>query len=257
MVRYTRAVAKISGRAFAGPEEWGTDPDSLAHLAEEILAVHRSGTQIAAVIGGGNYARGRSAHVWGIDRAEADDLGMLGTVMNALLLRGALRAHGGPDVRVMTAIPMHPVAEPYVRQRADRHLRYERIVLLGGGIGLPYASTDHAAVQRALELGAEVLLVAKHGVDGVFDADPRTHPDAKRYSRLPYDQAINLRLAVMDATALVLAEEYGLPMHVFNATADGAMRAICQGADIGTRLTGDGPRRPEHRSGTQQDAQPH
>jgi uridylate kinase len=241
--RYARVVVKVSGEALAGGAGWGTDPASLGQVADEILGVHQLGVQVAAVVGGGNHFRGRMAEGWGIGRAEADNIGMLGTVMNALMLRGVLTARCESDVRVMTAIPMQSVAEPYIRLRADRHLRRGLIVLLAGGIGQPYVTTDYPAVQRALELDADALLVAKRGVDGVYDRDPNVHPEAKRFARLTYDEALAAGVRVMDTNAFVLANEHGLRMHVFDVAAPGAMRAICQGEDVGTHITrGPSPR---------------
>ncbi|MEV0826535.1 UMP kinase [Nonomuraea rubra] len=239
MRRYSRVVVKLSGEALSGETGWGTDPASLAQLADEILSVHDLGVQIAVVIGGGNYFRGRMAEGWGIGRAEADNIGMLGTVMNALMMRGMLTARSDTDVRVMTAVPMQSVAEPYIRLRADRHLRRDLIVLLAGGIGQPYVTTDYPAVQRALELDADALLVAKRGVDGVYDSDPNRNPDAKRYTNLTYREALTAGVRVMDESAFVLANEQGLRMHVFDVAARGVMRAICEGEDIGTRITAD------------------
>src|SRR5919109_520826 len=186
--RYGRVVLKLSGEALAGPAGSGVDPASLAHVAREVLSVHGLGVQIAVVVGGGNYFRGRMAEGWGISRAEADNLGMLGTVMNALMLRGALTARTETDVRVMTAVPIHSVAEPFIRLRAVHHLERGLIVLLAGGIGQPYVTTDYPAVQRALELDADALLVAKRGVDGVYDTDPHLNPEAGRYPQLAYHQ---------------------------------------------------------------------
>ncbi|GAA2215275.1 UMP kinase [Nonomuraea monospora] len=239
MRRYSRVVVKLSGEALSGESGWGTDPASLAQLADEILSVHDLGVQIAVVIGGGNYFRGRMADGWGIGRAEADNIGMLGTVMNALMLRGVLTARSDTDVRVMTAMPMQSVAEPFIRLRADRHLRRDLIVLLAGGIGQPYVTTDYPAVQRALELDADALLVAKRGVDGVYDSDPNLNPDAKRFTNLTYREALEAKVRVMDESAFVLANEQGLRMHVFDVAARGVMRAICEGEDIGTRITTD------------------
>jgi uridylate kinase len=234
--RYARIVVKVSGEALAGEGSWGVDPKGLAHLAREILSVRELGIEVAVVIGGGNYFRGRMAQGWGIGRAEADNIGMLGTVMNALMLRGALTGSSSFDVRVMTAMPMNSVAEPFIRLRAIRHLDHGALVLLAGGIGQPYVTTDYPAVQRALELDADALLVAKRGVDGVYDADPRTHPDARRYTELTYAEALARDIRVMDASAFVLAGEQNLLMHLFDAAASGAMRAICEGRDIGTRI---------------------
>jgi uridylate kinase len=205
-----------------------------------VLSVHELGVQVAVVVGGGNYFRGRMADGWGISRAEADNIGMLGTVMNALMLRGALTARTEADVRVMTAVPIHSVAEPFIRLRAVHHLERGMIVVLAGGIGQPYVTTDYPAVQRALELDADALLVAKHGVDGVYDADPKYHPDAKRYTSLTYDEAIAAGVRIMDTSAFVLANEQSLTMHVFDVGAVGVMRGICQGLELGTRITAKG-----------------
>jgi uridylate kinase len=235
--RYHRVVVKLSGGALAGPADSGVDPDSLAHVADEVLAVHELGVQVAVVVGGGNYFRGRMAEEWGISRPEADNIGMLGTVMNALMLRGALTARTDTDVRVMTAIPMNSVAETFIRLRAIRHLDRGLIVLLAGGIGQPYVTTDYTAVQRALELNADALLVAKRGVDGVYDSDPHLNPDAVRYSELTYDEALAFKVRVLDTSALVLAREHGLTMHVFDVAAVGAMSQICLGAELGTRIS--------------------
>jgi uridylate kinase len=230
-------VLKLSGEALAGPAGTGADPASLAHVAREILSVHDLGVQIAVVVGGGNYFRGRMAEGWGISRAEADNIGMLGTVMNALMLRGVLTASGGGDVRVLSAMPMESVAEPFIRLRAARHLDRGLIVLLAGGIGQPYVTTDYPAVQRALELDADALLVAKHGVDGVYDSDPRVNPAATRYTQLTYDEALAARVRVMDTSAFVLASEQALTMHIFDVAAVGVMRCICEGDDLGTRIS--------------------
>ena len=199
--------------------------------------MHELGVQVAVVVGGGNYFRGRMADGWGISRAEADNIGMLGTVMNALMLRGALTARTDADVRVMTAVPIHSVAEPFIRLRAVHHLERGMIVVLAGGIGQPYVTTDYPAVQRALELDADALLVAKHGVDGVYDADPKHHPDAKRYTSLTYDEAIAAGVRIMDTSAFVLANEQSLTMHVFDVGAVGVMRGICQGLELGTKIS--------------------
>ena len=237
MPRYRRVVVKLSGEALAGTAGWGVDPASLAQVANEVLAVHDLGVQVAVVVGGGNYFRGRMADGWGISRAEADNIGMLGTVMNALMLRGVLTARTTADVRVMTAVPMQSVAEPFIRLRAVRHLEHGLIVLLAGGIGQPYVTTDYPAVQRALELEADALLVAKRGVDGVYDSDPHVNPAAVRYSALTYDEALEAKVRVMDTSAFVLANEQALTMHVFDVAAIGVMRQICEGAELGTRIS--------------------
>ena len=236
--RYRRVVVKLSGEALAGDAGTGADPASLARVADEVLSVHNLGVQVAVVVGGGNYFRGRMADGWGISRAEADNIGMLGTVMNALMLRGALTARTDVDVRVMTAVPIHSVAEPFIRLRAVHHLERGFIVVLAGGIGQPYVTTDYPAVQRALELDADALLVAKHGVDGVYDSDPKHNPDAAKFTTLTYEEALAADIRIMDTSAFVLANEQSLTMHVFDVAAYGAMRAICQGDDgIGTKIT--------------------
>jgi uridylate kinase len=235
--RYRRVVVKLSGEALAGSMGSGVDPASLAQVAAEVLSLHELGVQAAVVLGGGNYFRGRMAEGWGISRAEADNIGMLGTVMNALMMRGVLTGRTDTDVRVTTAVPMHSVAEPFIRLRAIRHLERGVIVLLAGGIGQPYVTTDYPAVQRALELEADALLVAKRGVDGVYDSDPRQNTAAVRYSELTYDEALAAGVRVMDTSALVLANEQALTMHVFNVAALGTMRRICDGEDVGTRIT--------------------
>jgi uridylate kinase len=238
--RYSRVVVKLSGEALAGPDGWGVDPASLAQLADELLSVHSLGIELAVVIGGGNYFRGRMAEGWGISRAEADNIGILGTVMNALMLRGVLTGRTEADVRVMTAVPMQSVAEPYIRLRADRHLGHGLIVLLAGGIGQPYVTTDYPSVQRALELDADALLVAKRGVDGVYDADPNVEAGARRFTSLTYREALARGVRVMDASAFVLADEQKLRMHVFDVARPGAMTAICRGEDVGTTVSSDG-----------------
>ena len=240
MPRYRRVVVKLSGEALAGASGSGADPASLARVADEVLSLHQIGVQVAVVVGGGNYFRGRMAEGWGISRAEADNIGMLATVMNGLMLRGALTARTEADIRVMTAMPITSVAEPFIRLRAANHLERGKIVVLAGGIGQPYVTTDYPAVQRALELDADALLVAKHGVDGVYDCDPKTNPDAVRYSTLTYDEAIAADIRVMDTSAFVLANEQGLTMHVFDVAAVGVMRGICQGEELGTRITAKG-----------------
>jgi uridylate kinase len=177
------------------------------------------------------------AEGWGISRAEADNIGMLGTVMNALMLRGALTARTEADIRVMTAVPIHSVAEPFIRLKAVHHLERGFIVVLAGGIGQPYVTTDYPAVQRALELEADALLVAKHGVDGVYDSDPKLNPEAVRFTTLTYEEAIASDIRIMDTSAFVLANEQSLTMHVFDVGAVGVMKSICEGAELGTRIT--------------------
>ncbi len=233
-LRYSRVLLKLSGEALASDSGESVDPVRLQALAREVLSVHDLGVQVAVVVGGGNYFRGKMAEQWGISRAEADNIGMLGTVMNALMLRGALTGLGGADVRVMTAMPIQSVAEPFIRLRAIRHLDKGAIVILAGGIGQPYVTTDYPSVQRALEVDADALLVAKRGIDGIYSSDPNIDADAVRHDRLTYREAIDRGVKVMDASAFVLADEQGLTMHVFDVAAAGAMSRICRGEDLGT-----------------------
>lgn len=233
-LRYHRVLLKLSGEALSSDGGESVDPTRLQNLAREVSSVHELGVQVAVVVGGGNYFRGRMADQWGISRAEADNIGMLGTVMNALMLRGALTGLNGADVRVMTAMPIQSVAEPFIRLRAIRHLDKGAIVILAGGIGQPYVTTDYPSVQRALEVEVDALLVAKRGIDGIYSSDPNIDADAVRYDTLTYREAIDRGVKVMDASAFVLADEQGLTMHVFDVAAAGAMSRICQGEDLGT-----------------------
>lgn len=236
---YHRVLIKLSGQAMAGDEKFGLDSSALEHIASEILAVRDAGVQVAIMVGGGNIFRGNLAQRWGIDRVEADNIGMVATVINALMLRGALKARSDHEVRVMTALPMEAIAEPYIRLRAQQHLKRGYIVVLGCGIGQPLVTTDYPAVQRAIELDADAILVGKHGVDGVYDADPNTNPSARRFSSIGYDAAIDGGLGVMDLSAFILARDAGMPLHVFDVDGVGAMRRICQGTDVGTKIAPD------------------
>ncbi|GAA0956461.1 UMP kinase [Kribbella koreensis] len=233
---YRRLVIKLSGQAIAGSAEFGFNSDSLTHLAREVIAVHETGVQVAVVVGGGNVFRGNRAEDWGIDRVEADNIGMLGTVINAVLLRGRLSALGAKNVRLMTAIPINNLAEPYIRLRALRHLEKGGIVLLACGNGQPFHTTDYPSVQRAIELSADALLVAKNGTDGVYDADPNQVATARRFDRLSYQEVIDKGLGVMDQSAFILARDHALPLHVFDIDHDGAAAAISSGAHIGTLI---------------------
>lgn len=233
-MRYKRVLVKLSGGAMAGGESVGFDPGRLEHIADEVIAVTRLGIEVCVVIGGGNIFRGNMAEAWGIDRAEADNIGTMATVINSLMLRGVLKAKTDKEIRVMSALTVNAVAEPYIRLRAIHHLEKGYIVIFAGGNGQPYVTTDYPSVQRALEVGAQAILVAKQGVDGVYDSDPKRNPGARLYARLPYEEVIRSDLKVMDSSAFLLARDYGLPLHVFNFDRIGAMRRICEGADEGT-----------------------
>jgi uridylate kinase len=239
-MRYRRVMLKLSGGAVAGENAWGFSPDALNHIADEVLALREAGVQVGVVVGGGNIFKGELGERWGIERAEADNIGMMATVINALMLRGVLHARGDAEVRVMTAIPINTVAEPFIRLRALSHLEKGVIVLLAAGTGNPYVTTDYPAVQRALELRAEALLAAKNGTDGVYTADPRMDPAARRYARVNYDTAVRENLRALDQSAVLLARDHGLPIHVFDFDAPGALRRICEGEDVGTLIGSDG-----------------
>ena len=235
--RYNRVVLKLSGEVFGGGQV-GVDPDVVADLARQIAEVVRSGVQVAIVVGGGNFFRGAELSQRGMDRARADYMGMLGTVMNCLALQDFLEKQG-VDTRVQTAITMGQVAEPYIPRRAMRHLEKGRVVIFGAGAGMPYFSTDTVAAQRALEIGAEVLLMGKKGVDGVYDADPKSHPEAVRFDRLTYDEFLSRGLKVADSTAISLCRDNSLPIVVFNLTGEGNISRAVRGDKIGTVIGPD------------------
>lgn len=232
---YKRVLLKLSGEALMGDTGYGIDPKVAQSLAVKIKAVVEMGVQIAIVVGGGNIFRGFAASAQGMDRSSADYMGMLATVLNGLALQDALE---GNEVmtRVMTAIEMHQVAEPYIRRRAIRHLEKGRVVILAGGTGLPYFTTDTAAAQRAVEVGAEVILMEKNEVDGVYDSDPRKNPEARKFDELSYLEALNRGLRVMDSTALALCMETKMPIVVLNLKEDNLQRVVC-GERIGTYVS--------------------
>ncbi len=229
---YTRVLLKLSGEAFGGGR-LGVDPDIVSAIAAQIAEVVRKGTQVAIVVGGGNFFRGVELQQGGMERARADYMGMLGTVMNCLALQDFCEK-AGVETRVQTAITMGQVAEPYIPRRAERHMEKGRVVIFGAGSGMPFFSTDTVAAQRALEVGCEVILMAKQGVDGVYDDDPRTNPNAKRYTDLTYDEYLAKDLKVADATAISLCRDNNLPMLVFNLDEPGNIARAVAGEPIGT-----------------------
>ena len=231
---FTRVLLKLSGEAFAGGGGLGVDPDVIRSIAKQIAGVVETGAEVAVVIGGGNYFRGAELSEYGMERARADYMGMLGTVMNCLALQDFCEKQG-IETRVQTAISMGQVAEPYVPRRAVRHLEKGRVVIFGAGLGAPYFSTDTTAAQRALEVGAQIVLMAK-GVDGVYDSDPRQNPDAKRYVRLSYDDVLRDDLKVADATAISLCRDNRLPLVVFNLLEQGNIARAVRGEKIGTLI---------------------
>ena len=229
---WNRVLLKLSGEAFAGGGPLGVDPDVVLTVASQIADVVRSGVQVAVVIGGGNYFRGAELSDRGMDRSRADYMGMLGTVMNCLALQDFLEKQG-VETRVQTAITMGQVAEPYIPRRAIRHLEKGRVVIFGAGLGAPFFSTDTTAAQRALEIGAQVVLMAK-GVDGVYDSDPRTNPEAVRFDQLTYAEVLRRGLKVADATAISLCQDNELPIVVFNLLVEGNIARAVRGERIGT-----------------------
>lgn len=230
---HRRVLLKLSGEALSGPRGFGVDTETIATISEEIRGVTSRGTALIVVVGGGNFWRGATAAATGMDRATADSIGMLATVMNALVLQESLERLG-LETRCMTAVPIDAVAEPYIRRRALHHLELGRIVLCAAGTGNPFMTTDTAAALRAIELGAEVLLMAKNRVDGVYDADPLKVPTAQRFERLTYLDALNKRLEVMDSTALSLCMEHHLPIMVFDFQERGNLQRAIAGEPIGT-----------------------
>ena len=230
---YKRVLLKLSGEVFGGEKGIGVDPDIVHDVANQIADVVRAGTQVSIVVGGGNYFRGVELQQRGMDRARADYIGMLGTVMNCLALQDFLEKEG-IETRVQTAITMGQVAEPYVPRRAIRHLEKGRVVIFGAGAGMPFFTTDTVAAQRALEIGVEALLLAKSGVDGVYDADPRKDKNAKKYDFVSYDEVLSQSLAVADAAAFSLCRENKLPIVVFDLKNKGNIKRAVSGENIGT-----------------------
>jgi len=232
MAKFRRVLLKLSGEALKGAEDFGIDTDTLFRIADEVKAVHELGVQLALVVGGGNIFRGMAGAARGMDRASADYMGMLATVMNSLALQDALE-NAGVETRVISAITMRQIAEPYIRRRAIRHLEKGRVIIFAGGTGNPYFTTDTAAALRANEIGAEVILKATK-VDGVYDADPAVESNARLLPRLSQHEALSKRLRVMDATALSLCMDTDLPIVVFNMNTPGNVVRVVQGETVGT-----------------------
>jgi len=233
MPGYGRVLLKLSGEVFGGDKGIGVDPDVVQEIAKQIADVVKSGTQVAIVVGGGNYFRGAELQTRGMERSRADYMGMLGTVMNCLALQDFLEKQS-VDTRVQTAISMGQVAEPYIPRRAIRHLEKGRVVIFGAGAGMPFFTTDTVAAQRALEIGANALLLAKSGVDGVYNADPRKDANATKFDKITYDEVLSKSLAVADAAAFSLCRENKLPIVVFDLMNNGNIARAVKGEKIGT-----------------------
>ncbi|MGD9680849.1 MAG: UMP kinase [Candidatus Obscuribacterales bacterium] len=231
--QYRRILLKLSGEALQGSQGFGIDPEVINGIANEILQAHKLGVQIAIVVGGGNIFRGVQGAGWGMDKAAADYVGMLATIMNCLILQEVLNSKG-IQTRVQTAIAMPEVAEPFIRLRAIRHLEKGRIVIFGGGTGNPHVTTDTAAALRAAEIKADVILMAKNNVDGVYSDDPRKNPDAKKIGRISFDDLITRRLGVMDDAAVSMCQQNNIPIVVFDFAQPGSIQQIVLGQRIGT-----------------------
>ncbi len=238
-LKYKRILLKISGEALMGNQQFGIAPEPVAMIAKEIKNAHDAGAEIGIVVGGGNIFRGgQKSEQLGMDRASGDSVGMLATVMNAIALQSALRKLD-VSCRVQTAIDINKVAEPYVRFKAIRHLEKGRVVIFAAGTGNPFFTTDTAAALRASEIGADVMLMAKNGVDGVYTADPKTNPDAKKYDFISYDDVIIRGLKVMDTASCALCKENKVPIIVFDFAEEGAVMKILNGEKIGTYVGGN------------------
>ena len=233
-LKYKKILLKISGEALLGSQEFGIDPVPVEMIANEIKKAHDAGVQIAVVVGGGNIFRGmKNSKKLGMDQASGDYVGMLATVMNAIALQSELRKIG-VSCRVQSAITMNKIAEPYIRFKAIRHLEKNRVVIFAAGTGNPFFTTDTAAALRAAEIGAEVMLMAKNGVDGVYDDDPKTNPDAKKFDKLSYDDIIVKNLKVMDTTSCSLCKQNNIPIIVFNFDEKDGIIKILKGENLGT-----------------------
>ena len=234
MPAYKRILLKLSGEVLMGQQQFGIDPEFVAELAAEVKAAKESGLEICLVIGGGNIFRGVAPAAEGMDRATADYMGMLATVMNALALQDAMK-HIGLKARVQSALNIEQVAEPYIRGKAIRYLEEGRVVIFGAGTGNPFFTTDTAAALRGMEMNVDIVLKATK-VDGVYTDDPKTHPDAMRYKTISFDEAIIKNLKVMDATALTLCRDQNLPISVFSIFKQGALKRVVMGEDEGTKV---------------------
>ena len=232
--KYNRVLLKLSGEALMGDAGYGIDPKVIDNLAEQIKEIVNDGVQVAIVVGGGNIFRGVAGSASGMDRAQADYIGMLATVMNSLALQDGLERHGVPS-RVQSAIEMHEVAETYIRLRAIRHMEKGRVVIFAAGTGNPYFTTDTTAALRACEINADCMMKATK-VDGVYDSDPKTNPDAKKFDEITYMDVLTKELHVMDAAAISLCKDNGMQLLVFNMTTPGNIRRVLQGENVGTRV---------------------
>lgn len=233
-MKYKRILLKLSGGALCGTNNENFDKKKLEEITDQIIKARNNGIEIAILVGGGNIFRGRTAEEWNIERVEADNIGMMATIINSLMLRGALSSKSDADVRVMTSVPVPSVAEPYIRLKAKKHLDKGRIIIFGGGLGQPFVTTDYPSVQRAVEIDADIVLMAKSGTNGVYTADPKKDSNAKRFKNISYDDVISKNLQVADQSAFVLARDYNMPLYVFDFDEKDAISKVCNGEEIGT-----------------------
>ena len=238
-MKYKRILLKLSGGALGGDNNENFNKEKLEAITEQIIAARKNGIEVAILVGGGNIFRGRTAEDWNIERVEADNMGMMATIINSLMIRGALASKSDADIRVMTSISIPQVAEPYIRLKAKRHLDKGRIIIFGGGLGQPFVTTDYPSVQRAIEIGADIVLMAKSGTNGVYTADPRKDSSAKRFRNISYDDVIAKNLQVADQSAFVLARDYNMPLYVFDFDEPDAISKICNNEEIGTYIGKD------------------
>lgn len=236
---FKRVIIKISGEALKGKGKYGIDPSTVKSIANEIKDIHSLGVNLGVVVGGGNLWRGKTGEELGMDRAQADYMGMLGTIMNGLALQDSLESIDVPS-RVMTVLPVSAVAEPYLRRRALRHFEKNRVLIFSGGTGTPFFSTDTAAALRGAELNADIILMAKNNVDGVFDRDPLSNENAKMFKKISHKELMIKNLEVMDQTAASICQENKIDLIVFNLNKEGNMKKAVQGLEIGTRVTWEG-----------------
>ena len=235
-MKYKRILLKLSGGALGGGNNEDFCKEKLENITNQIINARENGIEVAVLVGGGNIFRGRTAEEWNIERVEADNIGMMATIINSLMLRGAISSKTKNDVRVMTSIPVPSVAEPYIRLKAKKHLDKGRIIIFGGGLGQPFVTTDYPSVQRAIEINADIVLMAKSGTNGVYTADPRKDKTAKRFKTISYDDVINKNLQVADQSSFVLARDYKMPLYVFDFDEQNAISKICNGELIGTYI---------------------
>ena len=235
-MKYKRILLKLSGGALGGGNNEDFCKEKLENITNQIINARENGIEVAVLVGGGNIFRGRTAEEWNIERVEADNIGMMATIINSLMLRGAISSKTKNDVRVMTSIPVPSVAEPYIRLKAKKHLDKGRIIIFGGGLGQPFVTTDYPSVQRAIEINADIVLMAKSGTNGVYTADPRKDKTAKRFKTISYDDVINKNLQVADQSSFVLARDYKMPLYVFDFDEPNAISKICNGELIGTYI---------------------